>query len=355
VKRLFKSIFILFCLGVLALIIWPEKRYRVYEPDAAYMAQAEAFKIWDMPPDWIWDSYRAADGTKLRWGQTGNSGAAKASVIIIPGYTATLDMYGEQIDMLARRGYHVIGIDMRGQGGSDRHRAKQPEKLWVKDFSVYSDDLAGFIRTLPRREGQPLIPVAISFGGHVAARMAVDHPNLVDGYFLMAPALRPLSGDYSFEQARLMMNVARVFGKAKHYVPFEGHWKPVGLDYSEASIERCSSNPSRLYARDALFARRPEQRVGGITNQWGAEMFESSDYLLNGNRLADVTTPVSIISAELDLFVDTAVNSHICKTVIGQCVEVLLAGTGHCLTQESDRVLDQIWNALDETVSRVSQ
>ena len=69
------------------------------------------------------------------------------SVMLIPGYTSSMDMYGEHVAMLAVRGYHVMGLDLRGQGGSDRHFPKQPETLWVEDFSVYSDDLAGFIKS----------------------------------------------------------------------------------------------------------------------------------------------------------------------------------------------------------------
>ena len=53
----------------------------------------------------------------------------------------------------------------------------------------------------------------------------------------------------------------------------QSDWQPDGLDFTKGSD--CSSNPERLYLRDTLFTRHPEQRVGGITNQYGAEFFES--------------------------------------------------------------------------------
>jgi len=120
-NRVLKGFGLVLLLGALAFFLWPEKAYEAYQVSPEYQAQVDAFHL-------------------------GNGKAAKATLIIIPGYTATMSMYGEHVDMLARRGYHVIGIDMRGQGGSERHRTSQPEKLWVDDFKDYSDDLAAFVK-----------------------------------------------------------------------------------------------------------------------------------------------------------------------------------------------------------------
>ena len=39
---------------------------------------------------------------------------------------------------------------------------------------------------------------------------------------------------------------------------------------------------------------------------------------------------------------------------MSDCVSIAIDGTGHCLTQETDPVLDRIYNALDETIERVN-
>ena len=353
INRVLKGFGLFVLLGVLVFFFWPEKKYEPYQVSEAYQAQVDAFYLPDMPPDWQWKTFEAADGTKLRWGETGNSGAAKATLVLVPGYTATMSMYPEHVDMLARRGYHVVGIDMRGQGGSERHRKSQPEKLWVDDFKVYSDDLAAFIKTFPRNEEQPVIPVAISFGGHVGIRMAGDYPGLVDGLFLMAPAIEPKAGDMSFEQAKNLMGWARRLGKSKHYLQGNENWKPFRENLSEANIDLCSSNPKRLPNRDVVFTRNPAERVGGVTAQWGAEFFESSEYIRSEGYLEEIDIPMFLISAEVDHFVVTDVNQAACNSRFPNCQRLDLKGAGHCLLQESDAHLKEMFDSLDALLERI--
>lgn len=350
-KRILKFIGLVIFFGIVAIFVWPEKSYVPYEVDDAYQAQVDAFILPDMPPDWEWKSFTTEDGTKLRWGETGNKDAAKASIIWVPGYTATLDMYGEHFDDLARKGFHVIGVDLRGQGGSERHRDYQPEKLWVKTFATYSDDLAAFIKSLPKRDGRPVILAGSSFGGHVVTRTVGDHTLPIDGLYLIAPAFRPASAPYTFEQAKGLMTLSKWLGKSKHYVYGQQDWRPDGLDYTQGSD--CSSNPKRLYLRDAVFTRYPEQRVGGITNQYGLEFFKSSEYLLADGYLEALTLPVTIISASNDTFVVTDYNSRACRDKMPNCHEVTPPNTGHCLAQESDAVLALMYNEMDALLRRV--
>lgn len=352
IKRSLLFLLALIGLGLITFYVWPEKSYTPYQVDAAYQAQVDNFIVPDMPPDWTWKSFEAQDGTRLRWGETGNTHAAKATIIWVPGYTATLNMYGEHFDDLARRGYHVVGLDLRGQGGSERHRADQPEKLWVKNFGVYSDDVAAFISHLPMRDGQPLILSGISFGGHVVTRTLGDHDLPVDGLYLIAPGLRPQTTPYTFEQAKRMMDIIRMFGKSNHYAYGQGNWRPDGFDFTQGSD--CSSNPKRLYLRDTIFTRDPAQRVGGVTNHWGTEFFKSSEYILRPGFLETIEQPVTIISASHDTLVVTEYNSRACADQIPNCREVMPPNTGHCLPQESDAVLNTMYDEFDTLLARIN-
>ncbi len=337
-------------LALVALIavffLWPEKAYKPYEVSEAYRVQAEGFNLPSMPPDWHWAKFETADGTKLRWGETGNRNTADVTLLIIPGYTASVSMYGEHVDLLAERGFHVMGIDLRGQGGSDRHFANQPEKLWVEDFSIYSNDLKSFIEAQNFPETQIIIPMAISFGGHVALRTAGEFEGLFDGLVLLAPAIEPKAGEMSFDKALSMMNLMRKLGKANRYLPGGGNWEPVGDDYTVAGIELCSSNAKRLYLRDSLFTRYPEQRVGGVTAQWGAEFFESSLYVREPGFMEKINIPIFIASAELDNFVSTEVNHAVCESRLSSCYYIQYPSTGHCLPQEFDETLNAIFDEI---------
>lgn len=350
-KPILLGIFGIIIIAILAFFIWPESPHEYFEVDEAYQAQVDEYYVPPMPQDWSWERFTAKDGTKLRWGQTGNKGAAKATLVIVPGYTATLTMYGEHVNHLAQQGYHVMGLDLRGQGGSQRHRPEQPEKLWIDDFEIYSNDLADFIRAQNLPEDRIIVPVAMSFGGHVATRMAVEHPSVVDGLALLAPAFVPKAGEYSFDDALRLMNTARKLGKAKNFTLGGGNWKPVGTDFTYADISLCSSEPKRLYLRDVIFARDVHERVGDVTNQWGAEFFESSQLLMSEGYLERLDIPVSVISAERDDFVDTKANQTACENDIKTCKDTQIAGTGHCLMQEHDEDLAVIFKEIDQLIN----
>jgi len=344
----------LLILAVTAFFAWPEQSYEPYQVSDAYQAQVDAFHIPDMPDDWQWDMFASNDGVKMRYGQTGNSGAARATVVIIPGYTATMDMYGEQASEIAARGYHVIGFDLRGQGGSERPRPGQPEKLLIDDFKIYSNDVALFLESLDLPDDRPVILMAMSFGGHVAFRVAGEHPDLVDGLFLLAPALRPKGGDMSFEQVERVLKIGDALGKDKRYLPGNMNWKPASEDdLLRVGIEHCASSPKRLPMRDAVFTRRPEQRVGGVTFKWAKEFYESSNFVLQDGYPESINMPVTMVHAEIDNFVYTDVNKQVCDTRMPNCVSLALEGTGHCLTQETDPVLEALYDGLNAVLERV--
>lgn len=353
-RRLILSVLGVFIIGIVAFLGWPEARYEPYEVSPEYRAQVDSFIIPPFPSDWRWSSFAGDDGIRMRWGQTGNRTAAMATVVLVPGYTATLDMYAEHVGDLASRGYHVVGFDLRGQGGSERPRPGQPEKLLIDDFARYSNELADFIQSLNLAEDRKVIVMGMSFGGHVATRLAGDHPGVVDGLMLLAPALRPKAGDLSFEDTERLLIWGRRLGKDTRYLPGNGNWKP----YNEenlfiAGIEHCASNPKRLPLRDAIFTRIPEQRVGDVTFNWGGEFYESSLYVLSPDYLPSISVPTTMIHAELDLFVETDVNIEACTSALSDCRSVPIAGAGHCLLQESDEILEQIYDALDDLHARL--
>jgi lysophospholipase len=337
----------------LAALFWPQKKYQPFQVSAAYQAQVDKFVVPEMPGDWVWKRFTAADGTQLRWGETGNRGTADTTILIIPGYTATLKMYGEHVDLLAERGFHVVGMDLRGQGGSDRYFEKQPEKLWVSDFSVYSDDVAEFIRTQGFEEDRIIIPMAMSFGGHVALRMAGEHPDSVDGLALIAPAIEPKAGEMEFDKALSLMNFMRKIGQSKRYVPGGNNWKPFVEDYTISGIEHCSSNPKRLYLRDAVYTNNPKERVGDVTNQWGAEFFESSVHIRRKGFMEAIDIPIFMANAEVDDFVSNNTNKMACDERLMGCRSVTYPGTGHCLPQESDAVIFSIFDEIEKLADQI--
>ena len=351
-KRLLKWIVLGLIVGLAAFYFWPEKTYKPYAVSADYNAQADVYVVPAMPPDWSWGLYKNGEEPELRFGETGNRDAAKATIIFVPGYTATLDMYGEQFDMLARRGYHVMGLDMRGQGGSERHRPEFPEKLWVGDFENYGDDIRNWLSGMDLPQDRIVILAGSSFGGNTVIRAAGDAPLNIDGLYLLAPAIEPNTGEYSFERAKSMLSRFILIGRGKRYVLGQGDWKPESNDLTTTS--NCSSYAKRLHYRDVIFTREPEQRVGGATNKWFYEFLKSSEHMNNQAYLSNIQIPVTVITAEIDDFVSNDVNAKACADYFPNCVEVVIPGTKHCLLQENDVVQMRLYDEFDALFERIT-
>ena len=334
------------------LILIPETKYVPYMPDDSYLADSAAYNVPSMPEGWAWDFFQTSDGTKIRWGET-RADDSKASVLLLPGYTSSMDMYGEHVSMLAKRGYHVVGVDLRGQGGSDRHRSEHPEKLYAEDFGVYSDDVAGFIKAQDYPQNFPLIIFGSSFGGHVALRLEGDHETGVDGLLLLAPAYRPNTAPFSVGFTKTMTGFAKLVGKGKRFAPVQGEWRPDGTDLTVGSD--CASEPKRLYLRDTVFVRKPEQRVGGVTNNYVRGMISSGELLQTSDYAAKIDLPIHMVVAENDVIIDSPTSEAACTNGLADCKLVKLPKTGHCLMLENDNVLNAIFDELDALYARLSQ
>ncbi len=346
-SRILSAIIALCLIGTFALLAWPEASYQRYQPDRAYLDQVKEFNIPGMPVDWEQKIFETEDGTLLRWGETGNRNSAKATILWIPGYTATIDMYGEHFDRLVRQGYHVMALDLRGQGMSERDRSDHPEKLHVEDFSIYGKDVADFVAQ-NGPEGRPIVPMAMSFGGHVALRTAIENPDLFDALYLVAPAVEPRMGD-SPEATKALMTLMRLFGKERRYLPGQGSWRVTMPDMTVSGPEYCASDPKRLHMRDAIFATQPEQRVGGVTAQWGWAFMESADWLSRNGRYDGFNVPTTMVMADVENFVKNSAITEACDE-IQNCQTLPIEGSAHCITQETDAVLDVLFEGLDELV-----
>jgi len=144
----------------------------------------------------------------------------------------------------------------------------------------------------------------------------------------------------------------KLFGKSEYYLWGESNWKPVNLDFLKD--DDCSTEPKRLHRRDAIFAKNPDLRVGGLTVQWTLEFFESSEYINSQAFLGQIRVPVTIINAETDSYVDNSANHLACAEHLFDCQEVNIPNTRHCLTQEHDDAIGIILDEFDKLTARIN-
>lgn len=334
----------------MAFLIWPESKPVDYVAGDDFKAQVAAFNVPELPKDWTIQKVAMTDGTTIHVGQSGDRDSAKASILMVPGYTSSIDFYGDQYDMLTARGFHVVAMDLRGQGRSSRHRADYPQKLYVKDFSVYGDDIAAVTAKLKLGSDKPLVIMGTSLGGAAVTRAAQDHDLGDARLLLLAPAYRPSTPPLSFNSAKRVIDTARFLGKGERYIFGQTDWVPDETDFSVTTD--CGSYPARLHTRDAMYMRAPELRVGGMTINLIGEMLENGEIVTAPKRAAAMDMPVTMITAERDVIIDTSISEAACTDGFPDCKLIKMPDTLHCLTLENDAIITAIYDEAETLLAR---
>ena len=108
-----------------------------------------------------------------------------APVFFIHGASANANEFTWTLGPRLEDTQRILIADRPGHGYSER--APNSDTL-----EVQAAQLAGALRE--KADGEPAIVVGHSFGGAVALRLALDHPELVDGLVLLAPVSHDWGG-----------------------------------------------------------------------------------------------------------------------------------------------------------------
>lgn len=118
------------------------------------------------------------DSTEIHYQEFGD--AANPALLLIHGYTASVYVWQRVAPMLAESGFRVIAVDLLGFGYSEK-------PAWF-DYSINSQArvLARFMNRLGI--GRATV-VGSSYGGAVAATLALDYPERVDKLVLASAVI----------------------------------------------------------------------------------------------------------------------------------------------------------------------
>lgn len=126
--------------------------------------------------------YYTSHGRKLRYVSIGPD--SLPTLLFIHGSPASMSLYrGRFSDSTIRQTFRVFAVDRPGYGYSG---FGNPEASIEKQSEMISDLLDSL-----NRAKHPIIVVGGSFGAPIACRLAMDHPELVDGLVLTGPAIAP--------------------------------------------------------------------------------------------------------------------------------------------------------------------
>jgi pimeloyl-ACP methyl ester carboxylesterase len=114
------------------------------------------------------------DGARVHYQEFGD--ASQPTIILIHGYTASLYVWKTAAPMLANAGFHVVALDLLGFGYSEK-------PSWF-DYAISSQ--ARMVARFMNRLGIGRATVlGSSYGGAIAATLALDYPERVEKLILV--------------------------------------------------------------------------------------------------------------------------------------------------------------------------
>lgn len=174
-KLIVRSVIIIAVVFIIALLVLDRFiQFRMSDKDyAAYFSQK------GLTPQL---SYYNTQQRKIRYASIGND--TSATLFFIHGAPSSLSYYRDYMsDSTLLHKASMYAVDRAGYGYSG---LGEPEPSIEKQVQLIVPILDSL-----NKIHHPLIVVAASYGTSIACRLAMDHPELVDGLVLIAPALAP--------------------------------------------------------------------------------------------------------------------------------------------------------------------
>ncbi|MGL4240234.1 MAG: alpha/beta hydrolase [Beijerinckiaceae bacterium] len=282
------------------------------------------------------------DGLRLRyaaWRPTVRRLAG--TVLLIHGRSEFIEKYFEVVAAFRRRGFHVVAIDLRGQGGSDR-MLSDPGKGHVDDFMDYVVDIDTVVEQVMAGLPRPHFAVAHSMGA-ASLLLSLDRgADQFDRVILMSPlaGLAMLKFDGVARAAAAALDFVAL---GTRYVPGGG---PTPLSSKPFPDNRLTSDPVR-YARVAnILAAAPQLGIGDPTVRWTQAMFQTFDRFAARDFGRRIVTPSLMLIAGADPLCSAPAAEALALRLRG-CQPVVIPGAKHEIFFERDDIRDKVFAAID--------
>jgi lysophospholipase len=270
--------------------------------------------------------------------------------VLLNGQTEFIEKYFEVIDELRGRGFAVVTMDWRGQGGSARLLG-DGRKGFVGDFAEYDEDLATLYHWLAApllKAGERPVALAHSMGGHNLLRYLSRRPDSFAAAALCAPMIRVswrgqqewLVRLVTAAQMRLRNGAGWVWGMEKR--------DPLTMTFARQLV---TSDPDRFARTQALLRADPDLRLAGATWAWLAAALKSMDWLSARGRPESIATPLLLVGAGKDrICLTPATRAFAGRLPRAEYLEI--ADAGHEILMERDACRRRFWDAFDRFMDK---
>jgi len=244
--------------------------------------------------------------------------AAKAAIVISPGFAESHLKYAELAFDLAQAGYSVYVIDHRCQ---------------VDDFNYSVDDLKSFHDqiVLPGTDaGEKVFLLAHSMGGLISGLYLERYPNDFTAVVLGAPMFRIQTGKISFTSAYKIAETAVTLGLGETYVFGQGDFDPDAPNTVSESTARHSLNLIQTEMNPGTIM------MGGISYGWlKASLVASMEFERSSSK---IRTPTLMFQAGKDSFVEDSAEDAFLNATAETTTLKVFPEAHHEIFQERDEI-----------------
>lgn len=278
----------------------------------------------------------AVDGAVLNVVDLGPRDSATAPILLLHGASSNLRAMQQPLGEMLAKNHRVILIDRPGHGYSSREREMDSTPRIQARMIAEALDKLGVT---------PVIVVAHSWAGALAARMALDDPSRIVGLVLLAPVTHPWRGGVGWYNKLV---TTPIVGPLLAYTIT----LPLGLFVSE-------SGARNVFLPQAM----PEDFVKDSATEL---LLRPREFLANARdlvtlkgavaeqapRYGEIRMPVTIISGDVDKTVSTNIHSRPFAATVAGTKLIVLPGMGHMI---QNAVPDLVVSEVEAMVGRVEQ
>lgn len=266
----------------------------------------------------------------------------RGTFVILGGRGDFIERYFETARDLMARGFAVVALDMRGQGGSQRPK-RQIYRDRTRSFAGFDED----VRTLMEDLVIPSCPaphyaLGHSTGAHVLLRLLRNEPWFARA-ILVSPLVEIVYGPWPRPVAWLLLNTMWFTGLAHFFLPGVRR-KPMGrADFPGNPL----TSDRRRWERDsATLEAAPQLGLGGPTFGW---LGAARSSIARIRRMKRSTAPVLIVAAGADRVVGNEGIRRLARRVPGVAL-AFIPDARHEILGERDVIRRQFLAALDSFV-----
>ncbi len=228
--------------------------------------------VWDDVADDVIHSERsrfvAVDGVSVHFQEFGDP--SNPTLILIHGFTASVYVWKTSAPLLAEQGFHVIAVDLLGFGYSDK-------PAWF-DYSITSQ--ARMISRFMNRLGIGRATViGSSYGGAVAATLALDYPERVEKLVLVDAVCNDQQKNHPILRLTAIPGVGEIITPflvdSRIFLRYRMHGTLAPANHHLITAERLNSVLRPLKAADA------HHSLLATSRNWHANRIEHDAHLIN--------------------------------------------------------------------------